>query len=193
MTQEPIKRKIYVVTAYCVLAQPDSASPGHETAFMQQKRMLTLRGEEHPKPRKQVFADLTEQIKEWQTDKAEIVLCLDANADLLDTEFQDLIRKTELIDLMATRLGADLPETYVRGKKMIDHIFGSPRLEDAIECVGYLAFNDGILSDHRGLFIDFNLSILFGKDQVMAERPQRMLSTKNKREQRNIVRPPVRV
>eukprot|EP00978_Attheya_sp_CCMP212_P024070 scaffold75064_cov55-Attheya_sp.AAC.2 len=180
MTQEPIKRKIYVVTAYCVV-QPASASPGHETAFMQQIRMLTLRGEENPKPRKQVFADLTEQIKEWQKDKAEIILCLDANADLLDTEFQDLIRKTELIDLMATRLGADLPETYVRGKKTIDLIFGSPRLEDAIECVGYFAFNDGILSDHRGLFIDFNRSILFEKDQVTAERPQRMLSTKNKK------------
>jgi hypothetical protein len=180
MTQEATKRKIYVVTAYCV-AQPDSASPGHETAFMQQKRMLTLRGEENPKPRKQVFTDLTEQIKEWQKDNAEIVLCLDANADLLDKEFQDLIRKTELIDLMATRLGADLPETYVRGKKTIDHIFGSPRVEGAIECAGYFAFNDGIMSDHRGIFIDFNRAILFGKDQVTAERPQRMLSTKNKK------------
>ena len=79
MTQEATKRKIYVVTAYCV-AQPDSASPGHETAFMQQKRILTLRGEDKPKPRKQVFADLTEQIKEWQKDNSEIVLCLDANA-----------------------------------------------------------------------------------------------------------------
>eukprot|EP00978_Attheya_sp_CCMP212_P047186 scaffold421252_cov49-Attheya_sp.AAC.2 len=184
MTQETIniKRKIYIVTAYCV-AQPDSASPGHETAFMQQKRMLTLRGEENPKPRKQVFVDLTEQIKEWQKDNAEIVLCLDANAYLLDIEFQDLIiiRKTELIDLMATRIGAELPETYVRGKKTIDHIFGSARLENAIECAGYFAFNDGIMSDHRGLFIDFNRAILFGKDQVAAERPQRMLSTKNKK------------
>ena len=108
-------------------------------------------------------------------------MCLDANADLLDKEFQDLIRKTELIDLMATRLGADLPETYVRGKKTIDHIFGSPRVEGAIEGAGYLAFNDGIMSDHRGIFIDFNRGILFGKDQVTAERPQRMLSTKNKK------------
>eukprot|EP00978_Attheya_sp_CCMP212_P047772 scaffold428280_cov122-Attheya_sp.AAC.1 len=148
---------------------------------MQQKRMLTLRGEENRKPRKQVFADLTEQIKEWQKDNAEIVLCLDANADLRDTEFQDLIRKTELIDLMTTRLGAELPETYVRGKKTIDHIFGSARLENAIECAGYFAFNNGIMSDHRGLFIDFNRAILFGKDQVAAEQSQRMLSTKNKK------------
>eukprot|EP00978_Attheya_sp_CCMP212_P030208 scaffold110306_cov31-Attheya_sp.AAC.1 len=70
---------------------------------------------------------------------------------------------------MATHLGAELPETYVRGKKTIDYIFGSARLENAIECAGYFAFkNDGIMSDHRGLCIDFNRAILFGKDQVAA-------------------------
>ena len=52
-------RSIYVATAYCV-SQSDSAKPGADTAFMQQKRILLLQGKTNPKPREQWGNDLTE-------------------------------------------------------------------------------------------------------------------------------------
>ena len=88
-----INRKVNIITAYLV-AQHDSASPGHDTAFMQQKRLLTLSGNTNPKPRKQGFLDLTKQIKAMQKDDADVLLLTDANADILDPDFQLMIKET---------------------------------------------------------------------------------------------------
>eukprot|EP00978_Attheya_sp_CCMP212_P044544 scaffold314027_cov47-Attheya_sp.AAC.1 len=51
---------------------------------MQQKRMLHLKGDPNPKPRKQWAEDLSKQIGAWKKPGAEIMLCMHANADLLD-------------------------------------------------------------------------------------------------------------
>eukprot|EP00978_Attheya_sp_CCMP212_P007209 scaffold16728_cov60-Attheya_sp.AAC.2 len=81
---------------------------------------------------------------------------MDANADVMDKDFQKLLADTGLIDLMANQLGNQLPETYNRGSTTLDHCFGSPRLAKAVERAGYLAYNDGIPTDHRGMVLDFN-------------------------------------
>ena len=177
---KPIHREVYVITAYCV-AQSDSSTPGHDTAFMQQKRMLHLKGDSNPKPRKQWAEDLSKQIGAWKKQGAEIMLCMDANADLLDTMLQKLLTNNDLVDLVGTQLGTDLPETYARGTKTIDHIFGTELLATAVKRVGYLAYNDGILSDHRGIFIDLCRKILFGEQQPIDERASRNLTTSNKK------------
>ena len=176
----PIPRRIYVVTAYCV-AQTDSAKPGHDTAFMQQKRLLTLKGIENPKPRKQWTDDLTLQLESWIREDAEIILCMDANADLLEPALQKMLSTTGLIDLVAHQLGSCLPETYVRGKRTIDHIFGTPHIATAVRGAGFLAYNDGIVSDHRGIFLDLCRKTLFGARQNIEEREARRLTTSNKR------------
>ena len=98
------------------------------------------------------------------------MLCMDANADLLDTMLQKLLTNNDLVDLVGTQLGTDLPETYARGTKTIDHIFGTELLATAVKRVGYLAYNDGILSDHRGIFINLCRKILFGEQQPIDER-----------------------
>ena len=116
-----------------------------------------------------------------QDKDTDVLLCADANADILDPDFQEMIRKTGLIDLMAHKLGPDLPETYIRGTKTVDIAYGSPRLAKTVARVGYLAYNDGILSDHRGFFIDFYRNTLFGPDQNVETREARLLSTTNKR------------
>eukprot|EP00978_Attheya_sp_CCMP212_P030625 scaffold113228_cov40-Attheya_sp.AAC.2 len=97
-----------------------------------------------------------------QEEDADVLLCTDANADILDPDFQAMISETGLIDLMAKQLGPELPETYIRGKKTVDHAYGSPRLGKSLERAGFLAFNDGIVTDHRGFFLDFNRKTLFG-------------------------------
>eukprot|EP00978_Attheya_sp_CCMP212_P000995 scaffold2061_cov62-Attheya_sp.AAC.4 len=60
-SNKPIHREVYVIIAYYV-AQSDSSNPGHDTAFMQQKRMIHLKGDPNPKPRKQWAEDISKQI-----------------------------------------------------------------------------------------------------------------------------------
>eukprot|EP00978_Attheya_sp_CCMP212_P038682 scaffold194120_cov32-Attheya_sp.AAC.1 len=105
---------------------------------------------------------------------------MDANADVMDKDFQKLLADTGLVDLMAHQLGNQLPETYNRGSTTLDHCFGSPRLAKAVERAGYLAYNGSIPTDHLGMFLDFNRNLLFGAQQHIMERPARNLSTKNK-------------
>eukprot|EP00978_Attheya_sp_CCMP212_P028863 scaffold100819_cov35-Attheya_sp.AAC.1 len=83
---------------------------------------------------------------------------------------------------MAQRLGPDLPETYIRGQKTVDHAYGSPRLGKSLGRAGSLAFNDGIVTNHRGFFLDFNRkTFLFGgNDQNLETREGRLLTTNNK-------------
>eukprot|EP00978_Attheya_sp_CCMP212_P042668 scaffold263990_cov30-Attheya_sp.AAC.1 len=172
-------RQIYTITGYCP-PQHDSSNPGDDTACMQQKRLLTMQGVTNPWPRQQWFEDLTKQITEWQSTEADILLCMDANADVMDKDFQKLLTDTGLVDLMANKLGNQLPETYNRGSTTLDHCFGSPRLAKAVKKAGYLAYNDGIPTDHRGMFLDFNRKLLYGAQQHIVKRPARTLSTKNK-------------
>ena len=50
----------------------------------------------------------------------------------------------------------------MRGKQQcIDHVLGSQQFMDARWHFGALEFNNGIVSDHRGLFIDFEPKIVF--------------------------------
>jgi hypothetical protein len=69
----PRHRKINIISAYLV-SQNDSSSTGHDTAFMQQKCLLTLKGESNPKPRKQGFLDLTKQIQSMQDKDTDVLL-----------------------------------------------------------------------------------------------------------------------
>jgi hypothetical protein len=92
-----------------------------------------------------------------------------------------MIKETGLVDLMEHQLGTNLPETYIRGTKRVDHAYGSKRLTGTIERAGYLAYNDGITTDRHGYFLDFNRNALFGPDQTLDTREGRLLTTNNKR------------
>eukprot|EP00978_Attheya_sp_CCMP212_P033265 scaffold133477_cov48-Attheya_sp.AAC.1 len=177
---KPIHCEVYVITSYCV-AQSDSSNPGHDTAFMQQKRMLHLKGDPNPKPRKQWAEDISKQIGAWKKQGAEIMLCMDANADLLDPMLQNYSQTTTWLILLVQNLDRTFQrETYARSTKTIDHIFGTAILATAVKRVGYLAYNDGILSDHRGIFIGLCRKILFG-EQPIDKRASRKLITSNKK------------
>eukprot|EP00978_Attheya_sp_CCMP212_P040409 scaffold220114_cov118-Attheya_sp.AAC.1 len=102
---------VYFVSSYCV-SQPDSANPGNETVFMQQKRLLTLQGIENPKPQKQWAEDITKQLITWIAEGAKVVLCMDANADLQEPHLRKILADTGMVDLVANKLGSELPETY---------------------------------------------------------------------------------
>ena len=53
------------------------------------------------------------------------------------------------------------PATHQRGSQKIDFILISPRPATAVRAASILGLNDGYLSDHRALVVDFDANLLF--------------------------------
>ena len=68
--------------------------------------------------------------------------------------------------------------THIQGSTQIDHIWISQQLVPYIDAFGSPAFNDGVLSDHRMLFMDICLrQYLHSSIQVLIPRPQRYITS----------------
>ena len=69
--------------------------------------------------------------------------------------------------------------TYASGTRKIDYMLISSGLIPMVTRCGLLAFYDGIHSDHRGAFIDFNTSMIFrGKTPELHTHNTRRLTFK---------------
>jgi hypothetical protein len=123
-------------------------------------------------PRKIFMKDLIALIKDLEQDPLMmIILMMDANTSLHDesSPLKHMIAETSLVDAFQQVTGepCNIP-TYVRGSKRIDYIFTS-QLIPFINKVRYLGFYKSNDSDHRGLFIDVDDSLLDNK--VELKRP----------------------
>ena len=145
--------KLYIITAYRV--SQNTLTTGDDTAYNQQHRTLRRMGIEHPKPRTQFITDLIALIHRLRT-TGEIIVMLDANAPLHDKEMMHLLTQTGLYDTMEYVHTTSTPRTYIRGTNTIDHILATAKVLPSIKHAGMLPFNDGIQSDHRGLWLDIN-------------------------------------
>ena len=157
-------RHVYIITASRVCYQ-HSASIGPETAYRQQQLLLALQGFVTPDPRKQFIIDLTNSIKQWQADGDEVIVSLDANEHIGDTSngLTKLMRECCLIDIFHHHHGVCPSfETFDLGTKRLDYIIGSSSLLPFVKRCGYLAFYQGIPSDHRGLYVDLSLDMIDG-------------------------------
>ena len=56
------------------------------------------------------------------------------------------------------------PATYHRGSEKIDFILLSPRVASSVRAASILALQDGYLSDHRALVVDFDARELFASE-----------------------------
>jgi hypothetical protein len=64
-----------------------------------------------------------------------------------------------------------VPNTHIRGSKQIDFTLVSDEIRPCIKAIGLL--DESILkSDHREIFIDMDLLLLFGAAPERLERPQ---------------------
>ena len=82
--------------------------------------------------------------------------------DILD--FQE--RKTKIMSLS--------------GQSIIDCMFISPELILAVKKSGYNIFDQVIMTDHRGMYIDFDTELLFGSgDTKLANEKLRMVKAKD--------------
>ena len=134
--------KLRVITAYraCRSAGPNSA-------YMQKSRYLDAikRG---ICPRQALLQDLGEAIKTSHNNGEQVVLMMDCNSNVQDSQFQAWIEDIGLENGLLDEACPIMPATYHRGSQPIDGIFISPSLQAVNK--GFLEFGY-YPSDHRAL------------------------------------------
>jgi hypothetical protein len=158
------QRLVTVISAYQVCTRPTNKTG--TTAYHQQECLLRLRGVKNANPRKYFQRDLNEFIRICKTRTESVILVGDFNEPLTEKSSMAKIAANHgLVDILFQRNShLQEPPTYARGSNRIDYALLSPDLVGAVQLCGYEPFQQRIKSDHRGLYIDFNTSMLFGND-----------------------------
>ena len=155
-------RRLAILTAY---RSPRQQPTGGFGFYDQQYSMLLSQGVTKPNVRRQFITDLVSFINKLQLDGYEILVSLDANETLgQDTAFglAHLLAECTLSDLHLLGPVAP-PATYKYGSaRRIDYMLGTAAVADAVCRAGYNAYDNGVFSKHRGLFVDLDFTQLMG-------------------------------
>jgi hypothetical protein len=153
--------KLSVLTAYRSCSG-SVASSSLGSTYTREYEFFQNQGIQSPNPRGLFLRDLAEYINGLRDGNLDhsIILMLDANAILAeDKTFQEFVNQQELFDLHAKD---PAPSTYVGAKhRRIDYILGTDRIFNGMKRSGTLAYNEGPQSDHRGLYVDVDLTAIF--------------------------------
>ncbi|KAI2489688.1 hypothetical protein MHU86_24897 [Fragilaria crotonensis] len=168
-----------IITAYRSPRQQPSGGFGF---FDQQHSLLLSQGVSKPNVRRQFITDLVTFVNNLQSRGHEVIVSLDANEILgQDTTcgIAHLIDECTLTDLHL--LGpSDPTATYKYGTgRRIDYMLGSTAIVQVIRNAGYIAYDNGIFSKHRGIFIDLDFTSLMGSVEKIAPPKARALRSED--------------
>jgi len=90
-----------------------------------------------------------------------VIVLADVNKDIKGTTTQKHLRKMGLVEVITFLHKETPPPTHQHGQSPIDGIFVSPVLLDGAQGE-YLAFDEGLGSDHQGLWLNILASMLWG-------------------------------
>ena len=121
-------------------------------------------------PRERFDSDLRALLQEWIDNNIRIVLCLDANENVLDGPFNTMINSVGLLNVHSTFRDIPLPATHNRGSRPISGMFVSPILYPTR--LGILRHSVGIEGDHRSMFLDFDERNFLCDDIYIIPPPQ---------------------
>jgi len=161
--------EIVFITTYRV---SQVSMPQHSdcTTYHQEHMMLSKKGHPSPNPRAQFIADMIQFIQSHQSKGREILLMIDANEAVGDSSqgIDSVMCACALYNIMqATHPEIELPVTYNRGTKTIDHMLGSQHCLNSTKRARIWPFYNDIQADHRAwtLYIDMDAMLLFGANQ----------------------------
>jgi len=121
------------------------------------------------------------EIKGWREDGEQLVIMGDFNKDTSQGNFKRWFQDLGLVDALAHLHGQPTLPAHNRGSNPIDAIYISPELLQGATG-GYLSFKDRLLSDHRGMWIDLQMEVMFGsQDQVGVTSQARRLKCEDPR------------
>jgi Endonuclease/Exonuclease/phosphatase family len=183
-------RQVTIITAYQVCNSPPvtgTTANSHirtTTAVTQQYSMMIAEDPNNRRhPRVQFRRDLLELIQQLQAKNHSILLMGDFNEALGDDEdgMSHIAASCTLVDLMAHKLHTTSFNTYIGGTNRIDYVLASPSIAAACTAAGYEPIKYRFKGDHRGLFMEFDTSALFGNDTVALAPPStRRLQSRNR-------------
>jgi len=120
--------------------------------------------------KKLFLQDILKAITEWQAEGDSIILAADMNNDIQDPEISTLLLSVGLIEVSMNLHLTNPPATHNCGSAPIDGIFIPLTLLEHCKA-GYLAFGNGIPSDHRALWLDIPTQCVCPVETEMIARP----------------------
>ena len=107
--------------------------------------------------------DLVQLVKQFQSMSELVILTGDLNEVLgLNTRgMTRLCQECNLVDPLIYRHGHLEFTTYQRGSKVIDYILIDPAFLPTITAFGYEPFGNHIISNHRGIYINKHIAMLW--------------------------------
>lgn len=169
--------RVRVVSAY----RPCRAPPGSKlTTVWDQHQRYLHKIQSDSNPRQQFDQDLKSLFLEWIQQNIRIVLCIDANENVLDGDFNTIMIEIGLINAHHQYGTEDLPPTPDCGSTPISAIYVSATLVPTQ--LGILAHGEGIEGDHRNMYLDFDQRNFLGDDlHIIPPSEKRRLQLKDTR------------
>ena len=165
-------KKVAIINAYQVCHTSIHQS-GINTCFAQQWHLLRSQGNEFPDPRRQFWKDMTKYIQQLQLNQFQILLLGDFNTPM-DSPNSPLARLCEvchLADPVSHLHDTHQQTSYSRGATIIDFCLVSLETLPCVKTCGYLPLHQFCYSDHRGIFVDFDSTTLFGSKPPAIAKP----------------------
>ena len=127
-----------------------------------QQRTLLRDKDNLTNPRDDVINDICRRIRKDVNDNKSVILMGDFNegVDLRDKTHEKL-SDIGLVNLLYESVGPNLPKTWNRGATAIDHVYSTVDVHKSVRKAGYSPFNTICMSDHRSLFFDLDMRVLF--------------------------------
>ena len=164
----------YVVAYQCFdYKSPEKAEQFPNSVYYKQHSVLVKERRKNPDPRKHFVADLEKFLSECRERDDLLIVTGDFNDEYCEntSPFGKILTKAGLVDAYVAKNGVPLEKFRTCAKqtvvyKCIDYMFISKDLLPALKACGYEPFNKRIPSDHRGMWMDFDTTKLFGKSLI---------------------------
>ena len=157
------------VSAYALAAQ--AAATGNSTE-QQHRQYIADKGLGNITPRELFESDLIKQLTQWLHAGERLILCMDANEDVVGGDLSKKLSQVGLAEVSHDRLSTNSINTHAHGIKQIDGVWMSKSLSDGLQGVALLPFSKSI-GDHRTFIFDISLFILIGIDTLLTKRVRR--------------------
>lgn len=152
---------------------------GATSTYMQHQALFCSKGQD-AEPRSRMMEDLGTEIDRWHEAGDTVILMGDWNEDTSSESFHKWLNSHGLHNLILSAVGKKLPNTVDNGSKPIDAIIGSVAITPTSG--GYLAFDQGLASDHCMLWVDVPYRNVLGDvKQPKATFKARRLKTRDPR------------
>jgi len=110
-------------------------------------------------PREAILSNLKSAVEEWQDEGGKIIILMDFNEDVRLAWIWNFFDHLNLVEALTELTNLPPTATHNRGSATIDGIYVSKGLLPSLTG-RYLAFDAGIPSDHRALWVDIPGTIL---------------------------------